>query len=331
MFGRDIAIRGDLLYVNTQGGLTCFNKSNGVIQWKFDEFSPQYTCAIDEAQIYYFKQDTLYALDRLDGAVNWKIHYSFGGEDLVNIVVHDNKIAIKKSDQLAIFLTDDGSLFNEVTLPEGSGITRTWGLIGVTSDSYLIHGMAAAESDSFNILRIRQSDGEMVWSLNISPGSITPSTLFGNYFSLVNGNDFEIRDVEDGSLIQSFSNTRYNSRPRTKPTDLGILVIDDKGINIFSPFSTSINQRNEDDFSWNILGNPSPSKNIRIEIESNRQKKIRYNVVDLSGKRIQNDQVLSIRSGKQIYSIPFTLHAGNYFLELTDGVWRSTKQVIIFE
>lgn len=332
LFGRDIAIKGDLLYVNTFQGLTCLNKLDGSIQWTFQEWSPQYVCAVDETQVYYFNNDTIYGLDRITGIINWQVPYQLDGDGIImSIFVDKDQVLVKRSDDLIILKNTDGSILDEFRFKEGTGINWIFGLIAVTADSYLIHSRKDSSSNELTVRRMRKSDGEIIWELDVSESSVGPAVVFGSYFTIINNGDVEIRAIETGEFIQSFSDRLYETGARVKPVDKGLLAASGSFINIFVPKTTQVEALDEDLIQWNILGNPSADHNIQVEIESSHPQRIKYRIVNSMGEEVLTGQGLDLGPGMQTFTIRTNLPGGVYFLNMIHNSLNSTKQFIILE
>ncbi|MGN7824108.1 metallophosphoesterase [Chitinophaga sp. 22536] len=80
-------------------------------------------------------------------------------------------------------------------------------------------------------------------------------------------------------------------------------------------------------FSVKVYPNPSPNNKLQVEISSKQQQPVRYSIVDLSGRKIQ-ENVWQVASGTSTQTI--TLPRGNYVLTLinTNGE-RQTQQLVV--
>ena len=333
LFGRSPAIQGEHLYINLGGQpFTCFNKYSGELQWTFDQAVLQYTPVVDSDQVYYYsRQDTVYALNRFTGSVNWKTHYPLNGY-LFGMMVHDGQFVIHAKRHVVIFNKDDGNLLNEFPLPDSTVLELGINTMALTPDSYLLQGWTGERTDSFLVCRMRRSDGVVMWNQKLGPESWVSPVAFGNHFVVLSHRDVEIRSIESGEILQILSDKRFNNRPRILVTELGIIAADSTFINIYAPASptTSIKMQEGDSFRWSVQNNPV-REFLNLEIHSTAAKRINWKVSDLNGRIINQQQALHVHPGKQVLSIPAHWSPGYYIITLEDETFLDSRKIIVPE
>ena len=327
LYGRNVAIKGENLYVNAPGeGVQCYNKRTGEKKWEFGEYSFQTVPLVDDDHVYHYTADTIFTLNKDDGKIVWKRAYK--SNNFSATMIKGDTLFFKTRSKMVTFNAQSGTLIWEKDLGTNNSYLATWNVLTWTPDMLIVHEWNGDWQDSFKIQGYAHEDGTLKWTYSLKPNSICPSAGFGSYVALINGSTLEIRSAANGEVVQSFPQFSFIGRVKIKAVDQFIFVVGPEGLSIFTPESTSTFTEDKISLNWKIIDDPIGSS-IHLEFESDQSMEVHYAIVDLNGQLISPPGSLNIKDGITQHDIfPGHLPPGNYFISIWNNSFADSKSFI---